>query len=227
MAVSKPELKVTVFSDYICPFCYIGDARLNRLRTRFELKVNWCFLEIHPETPPEGRPVRELGYDPQFGARPVKRVIQREVQDRLADLKDDNGLGYCNITKCCTKVCPEHITITDNDTAGVTGESNLNMSRHLNRKFASNFDLGAFEHRATYRPDEGRVVVELVSTREQEARIGDARIDFRRDESIITEYSHKYTLDDFAAMANQAGFSVDTVWTDARDWFSVQYCTRK
>ena len=34
--------------------------------------------------------------------------------DRKEDLKKDQGIGYCNITKCCTKVCPEHITITDN-----------------------------------------------------------------------------------------------------------------
>jgi succinate dehydrogenase / fumarate reductase iron-sulfur subunit len=32
----------------------------------------------------------------------------------LEELKDSGGIGYCNITKCCTKVCPEHITITDN-----------------------------------------------------------------------------------------------------------------
>ncbi|MBL8764316.1 MAG: succinate dehydrogenase/fumarate reductase iron-sulfur subunit [Phycisphaerae bacterium] len=37
-----------------------------------------------------------------------------DTEDRLADLKDEQGIGYCNITKCCTKVCPEHITITDN-----------------------------------------------------------------------------------------------------------------
>lgn len=37
-----------------------------------------------------------------------------DTDDRLADLKEHQGLGYCNITKCCTKVCPEHITITDN-----------------------------------------------------------------------------------------------------------------
>jgi succinate dehydrogenase / fumarate reductase iron-sulfur subunit len=37
-----------------------------------------------------------------------------DTADRLGDLKDKHGLGYCNITKCCTKVCPEHITITDN-----------------------------------------------------------------------------------------------------------------
>jgi len=34
--------------------------------------------------------------------------------DRLPDLKEVQGIGYCNITKCCTKGCPEHITITDN-----------------------------------------------------------------------------------------------------------------
>jgi succinate dehydrogenase iron-sulfur subunit len=37
-----------------------------------------------------------------------------DTEDRLADLKAKHGVGYCNITKCCTKVCPEHITITDN-----------------------------------------------------------------------------------------------------------------
>jgi succinate dehydrogenase / fumarate reductase, iron-sulfur subunit len=37
-----------------------------------------------------------------------------DTEDRLKDLKDEGGIGYCNITKCCTKVCPEHITITDN-----------------------------------------------------------------------------------------------------------------
>ncbi len=37
-----------------------------------------------------------------------------DTENRLADLKNNHGLGYCNITKCCTKVCPEHIVITDN-----------------------------------------------------------------------------------------------------------------
>jgi succinate dehydrogenase / fumarate reductase iron-sulfur subunit len=37
-----------------------------------------------------------------------------DTENRLAELKTAGGIGYCNITKCCTKVCPEHITITDN-----------------------------------------------------------------------------------------------------------------
>jgi succinate dehydrogenase / fumarate reductase iron-sulfur subunit len=37
-----------------------------------------------------------------------------DTEDRLPELKQAHGIGYCNITKCCTKVCPENITITDN-----------------------------------------------------------------------------------------------------------------
>ncbi|NIM00739.1 MAG: succinate dehydrogenase/fumarate reductase iron-sulfur subunit, partial [Acidobacteria bacterium] len=37
-----------------------------------------------------------------------------DTENRLAELRGRDGMGYCNITKCCTKVCPEHITITDN-----------------------------------------------------------------------------------------------------------------
>ena len=37
-----------------------------------------------------------------------------DTEDRIPDLRNEHGIGYCNITKCCTKVCPEHITITDN-----------------------------------------------------------------------------------------------------------------
>jgi succinate dehydrogenase / fumarate reductase, iron-sulfur subunit len=37
-----------------------------------------------------------------------------DVEDRVEELRRAHGIGYCNITKCCTKVCPEHITITDN-----------------------------------------------------------------------------------------------------------------
>jgi succinate dehydrogenase / fumarate reductase iron-sulfur subunit len=37
-----------------------------------------------------------------------------DTENRVEELKEAFGVGYCNITKCCTKVCPENITITDN-----------------------------------------------------------------------------------------------------------------
>ncbi len=61
-----PELKLTVFSDYICPFCYVGHHRLMRLRDTYDLKINWCFVEIHPETDAAGEPVSSLDYPSDY-----------------------------------------------------------------------------------------------------------------------------------------------------------------
>ncbi len=64
--------------------------------------------------------LREHDLQEKFaGPRHMVHIAQLEmhpldVEDRRKDLKDAHGIGFCNITKCCTKVCPEHITITDN-----------------------------------------------------------------------------------------------------------------
>ena len=81
---TKPVLLATVFSDYICPFCYIGDLRLDRLRMHYDLKINWCLVEIHPETPPEGRPVIELGYG---------ETQWRQMMNNLGRLADEEGVS--------------------------------------------------------------------------------------------------------------------------------------
>jgi succinate dehydrogenase / fumarate reductase iron-sulfur subunit len=51
---------------------------------------------------------RLLIYNAQLEMHPL------DTEDRIDDLKKRDGIGYCNINKCCTVVCPEHITITDN-----------------------------------------------------------------------------------------------------------------
>ena len=61
----KPRLQLAVLSDYICPFCYIGYLRLEKLRQHYDLAVNWVLVEIHPESPAEGKPVEDLGYSKQ------------------------------------------------------------------------------------------------------------------------------------------------------------------
>lgn len=58
----KPQLRLTVFTDYICPFCYIGDLRLRKLWQDYEVLVNFRFIEIHPDTPEQGASVDTLNY---------------------------------------------------------------------------------------------------------------------------------------------------------------------
>ena len=58
-------------------------------------------------------------HDEFAGPRFLVHLAQLEMNpldtgDRIGDVKEKHGIGYCNITKCCTNVCPEHITITDN-----------------------------------------------------------------------------------------------------------------
>jgi len=60
--MALPDLKITVYSDYICPFCYVGHHRLQRLRDSYYLKINWCFLEIHPEVSAGGETIDSLNY---------------------------------------------------------------------------------------------------------------------------------------------------------------------
>ncbi len=121
---------------------------------------------------------------------------------------------------------PDIIERAYNDSEGVTAEFNLNVLKHLNREFGADFDVGAFTHRAHYNEVEGRIELRLVSTEKQDVRIGDEAFAIGKDETILTEYSHKYTLDDFADLAARAGFEVRRVWTDAAALFSVQYCVR-
>lgn len=79
--MTLPELKITVFSDYICPFCYVGSHRLQRLRDSYDLKINWCLLEIHPETSADGEPVDALEYPSeqwQLMLANLRRIAQEE-----------------------------------------------------------------------------------------------------------------------------------------------------
>ena len=113
-----------------------------------------------------------------------------------------------------------------NDSAGVTAEFNLNVLSHLNDAYGANFDVDSFSHDARYDPDKGRVAIRVVSAKDQSVSIGGETIDIAKGEGILTEYSHKYTLDGFSAMAESVGFRVEKVWTDDRQLFSLQYCLR-
>ncbi|HET6569667.1 MAG TPA: L-histidine N(alpha)-methyltransferase [Rhodothermales bacterium] len=110
-----------------------------------------------------------------------------------------------------------------NDAQGVTAAFNLNILRHVNREFEGTFDLSRFQHRAFYNGAKGRIEMHLVSIEDQAVRVSDAVFTIRRGETIRTEYSYKYTLEGFAALAGEAGFETCRVWTDVRDYFSLQY----
>jgi dimethylhistidine N-methyltransferase len=112
-----------------------------------------------------------------------------------------------------------------NDALGITARFNLNLLARLNRELGATFNLDAFRHYAFYNPVFARVEMHLVSLTEQRVRVAGIEIPFERGESIWTEASYKYSLDDFAGLAASAGWRVEQVWSDDRGLFSVQYCS--
>lgn len=109
-----------------------------------------------------------------------------------------------------------------NDAEGVTAEFNLNLLVRMNAELGADFDRNAWRHEAVYNAAYGRIEMHLVSLRAQTVALGGEVIAFAEGESIWTESSYKYTLSGFADLAREAGFAVDRVWTDERQWFSVQ-----
>jgi dimethylhistidine N-methyltransferase len=109
-----------------------------------------------------------------------------------------------------------------NDAAGVTAEFNLNLLLRLNRELGADFDPGGFHHEAVWDSVAERIEMRLVSTRAQAVTLAGQRFEFAAGESLVTEYSHKYTLDGFRQLAENNGFSVARVWTDPERLFSVQ-----
>jgi dimethylhistidine N-methyltransferase len=118
---------------------------------------------------------------------------------------------------------PEVLYRAYNDSQGVTAAFNLNLLTRINRELGADFNIEAFRHEAFYNQEMGRVEMHLISLKDQIVHLGRRRIPFLRGESIWTESSYKFSLDSFAAMAGDAGFSVEKVWTDEKRRFSLQY----
>jgi len=168
-------------------------------------------------------PVRNIVY---FPGSTIGNFTHDAATELLKVMHQEAGEGGALLIGVDLQKDPDIIWRAYNDSAGVTAEFNLNMLRHLNREFDTDFDLNAYEHSAEYNEQEGRVEMRLISEQHQEVTVGNTSFSIDEEEAILTEYSHKYTLEDFAAMAKGAGFNVNGVWMDAERLFSVQYLVR-
>lgn len=120
---------------------------------------------------------------------------------------------------------PDMLRAAYNDSQGVTAEFNLNVLHRLNRELGADFDVATFRHEAVWDEAEGRIEMRLISLEDQTVTIAGRAIRFRQDEHIVTEYSHKYSVEEFQALARRAGFTPRRVWTDDEAKFSVHFMT--
>ncbi len=168
-------------------------------------------------------PVRNVVYFPgstignfsHSAANGLLRVMHHEAGDNGAlligiDLRKDKAI----------------IEPAYNDEAGVTAAFNLNVLRRINREFGADFKFENFRHRAIYSEEFGRIEMYLVSLCEQTVKIDGEEFAFAAGESILTEHSHKYTIEGFTAMAERVGFRLENCWSDSQEMFAVLYFLR-
>lgn len=109
-----------------------------------------------------------------------------------------------------------------NDKKGVTAAFNLNILERLNNELNSDFDLNKFRHKAFFSEEKSRIEMHLVSQDNFDVHINDTTFHFKEGESILTEYSYKYSAETFSELVSDF-FDVKKVWMDKNQLFSVQY----
>lgn len=171
---------------------------------------------------PTSRAARTVVYFPGSTIGNFPPPQAREFLARIAQVCGPGGglLIGVDLKKSAAVLEPAY-----NDQGGVTAAFNLNLLVRMNRELGAGFDLTQFAHHAFYNARLGRIEMHLVSLQAQTVIVGGQRIAFGAGERIHTESSYKYALDEFAVLAESAGFVVRQAWTDAEPLFSVQYLT--
>ncbi len=113
-----------------------------------------------------------------------------------------------------------------NDREGITAKFNLNMLKHLNRRFEGDFDPEQFEHVALYNQIEHQIEMHLKSLRSQTVHLKalDLTIEFAEGETILSEISRKFDLEEMQEILTGKMLNPVQVWTDHNQWFGVLLC---
>ncbi|HYX26057.1 MAG TPA: L-histidine N(alpha)-methyltransferase [Thermoanaerobaculia bacterium] len=119
---------------------------------------------------------------------------------------------------------PESVLIPAyDDPLGVTAAFNRNLLVRINRELGGGFDLATFRHRALYNREKGRIEMHLESLRQQTVPLRGlgVEIPFAAGETIHTENSYKFRVEQVATLAAATGFELRRTWTDSKVWFAA------
>ncbi|MFO7654408.1 MAG: L-histidine N(alpha)-methyltransferase [Candidatus Krumholzibacteriia bacterium] len=199
-------------------------ASLRRLRGRFPrlevLPVCADYTEPLDLPHPRLEPRRRAAF---FPGSTIGNFAPGAAQRFLRRIRRTVGRDGALLIGVDLRKDPAVLEAAYDDAAGVTAAFDLNLLRRLNRDLGADFVLDRFRHRAVWNDEHGRVEMHLESLVPQSVRVNGTRVEFRAGETIHTENSYKYTLEEFSALAAGCGWQVRSVWTDDARLFSVQY----
>ncbi|MDF1687872.1 MAG: L-histidine N(alpha)-methyltransferase [Parvibaculaceae bacterium] len=118
---------------------------------------------------------------------------------------------------------PAILNAAYNDKQGITAAFNLNLLTRMRGELGAKLDQNTFCHKAFYNDDQGRIEMHLQSETDQTVHLDGQEFTFSAGETIHTENSYKYGLEEFAALAETAGFRAKHSWTDPEGLFSLHW----
>jgi L-histidine Nalpha-methyltransferase len=173
--------------------------------------------------PPANRPhARRVGF---FPGSTLGNFTPDDARRFLSNAVELLGPGGAMVIGIDLKKDVDILNAAYNDSQGVTADFNLNLLSRINRELGGDFDLTKFRHQAHYNAGAGRIEMHLYSMEEQPVHIDGSTFRFREGESIHTENSHKYSVEEFRSLARDAGFEPAQVWMDDAQLFSIHYLT--
>ncbi|MFP4228795.1 MAG: L-histidine N(alpha)-methyltransferase [Salinivenus sp.] len=234
---SGSSLKTRILLDHVddlALYVPIDISRAHLVESAEQIAESYPHIPVQPlcadytdtfELPEPPRPAaRTVVY---FPGSTLGNFQPDDARDFLADIAETVGPDGGLLIGVDLKKNVDILRAAYDDSEGVTAAFNKNLLRRMNRELDATFDLDQFEHQALWNEEEGCIEMHLRSRSNQTVNVAGEPIAFEKGETLRTEYSYKYTLDDFESLAAQAGFAVNQVWTDDRSFFSVQYCSRR
>ena len=169
-------------------------------------------------TLPSGGTARRVAY---FPGSTIGNFTPHEAQGFLKIVREMVGRDGLLLVGVDLKKQKATLDLAYDDPRGVTAAFNMNLLTRINRELAGDFVLERFRHVAFYDQSLGRIEMHLASLADQTVQVAGERFSFNRDETIHTEISCKYSIDEFQDLGRGAGFDAQRVWTDAGAMFSV------
>ncbi len=169
--------------------------------------------------PPEARDRgRTIGF---FPGSTIGNLSNEEISDFFHRARRDLGDGASFVLGADLKKDIGRLIPAYDDAAGVTAAFNLNILKRINRELDGTFALDQFAHEARWNETASRIEMHLVSRVNQTVSVGTAKIGFTKGETIHTENSRKFALDELMQLAEDQGWSTSKVWMDDEKLFSV------
>jgi dimethylhistidine N-methyltransferase len=156
-----------------------------------------------------------------FPGSTIGNFERADSRHLLESVREDCGAGGGLLIGVDLRKDPDVLHAAYDDREGVTAAFNLNLLERINRELGADFELEQFEHVARWDDKAGRVEMHLRARRDQVVSLDEHTWEFEQGETIHTENSHKWSVDEFAELAASAGLSLEQVWTDPERLFSV------